>query len=85
MLPARHSDIADAVLAAAQLAALGRIDAPKPDARSMDFQRVAVDDAGLTNKIIGQRRARQQQEHQYDGTWRMLMTLASVVTADCAD
>src|SRR5579864_8631466 len=31
----------------------------------MNFQRVAVNDAGLPNKIIGQRPARQQQEHQY--------------------
>ena len=32
----------------------------------MNFQRVAVDDAGLANKIIRASRARQQQEHQYD-------------------
>ena len=42
------------VVAAAQLAALRRVDAPKPDTRSVNLQRVAVDDAGLTNKIIGQ-------------------------------
>ena len=33
----------------------------------MNFQRVAVDDAGLANEIIREGRARQQQEREYDG------------------
>src|SRR5258708_27624126 len=38
-----------AVCIAAELAALRCIAAPEPDARPMNFQRVAVDDAGLAN------------------------------------
>ena len=34
----------------------------------MNFQRVAINDAGLTNKIIGERGARKQQEDQYQGS-----------------
>ena len=33
----------------------------------MNFQRVAVNDAGLANEIIREGRAREQQERQYDG------------------
>jgi hypothetical protein len=61
----RAAAILQTVLAAAQLAALRRVDAPEPDAHSMNFQRIAINDAGLTNKIIRQRRARNQQKHQY--------------------
>ena len=32
----------------------------------MNFQCAAVDDAGLSNKIIGRGRVRQKQEHQYN-------------------
>jgi hypothetical protein len=53
------------VLAAAQLAAFRRVNTPEPNAHSMNFQRIAIDDAGLPNKIIGQGAARQQQEHKY--------------------
>jgi hypothetical protein len=41
--------ILQAVLAPAKLAALGRVNAPEPDARSVDFKSVAVDDAGLAD------------------------------------
>src|SRR5262249_45228093 len=53
------------VLAAAELAAFWRVDTPEPNADSMNFQRVAINDAGLTNKIIGQRATRQQKQHQH--------------------
>ena len=49
----RATTILQTVLAAAQLAAFGRVDTPEPNARSMYFQRVAVNDAGLTHKIVG--------------------------------
>ncbi len=64
----RTTPILQAVFAAAQLAALRCIDAPKPDAHSMHFQRVAVDIAGLSGKLIGQRRARQNGENQCDSS-----------------
>jgi hypothetical protein len=64
----RATTILQTVLAAAQLAAFGRVDTPEPNARSMYFQRVAVNGAGLTHKIVGHRRARQQQDHQYKGS-----------------
>lgn len=64
----RAAAILQTVLAAAQLAALRRVDTPEPDAYSMNFQRIAINDAGLTNKIIGQCRARKQQEDQYQGS-----------------
>jgi hypothetical protein len=61
----RAAAILQTVLAAGQLAALRRVDAPEPDAHSMNLQRIAINDAGLTNKIIGERGARMQQEDQY--------------------
>jgi len=67
--------ILQTVFATAELTALRRIDTPKPDPRSMYFQRVAVNHAGLSGKIIGQRQARQKGEHQAMGIGRMLMTL----------
>jgi hypothetical protein len=56
--------ILQTVLAAAQLGTFGRVNAPEPDADAMNFQSVAVDDAGLTNEFIGHCPARQQQEQQ---------------------
>ena len=53
----RATTVLQTVLAAAELAAFRRVDTPEPNANSMNFQRVAIDDAGLTNKIIGQRTA----------------------------
>jgi hypothetical protein len=44
-----------AVLAPAKLAAFRRINAPKPNARPVNFERVAVDNAGLPGQIIGER------------------------------
>ena len=52
----------DNVFAAAQLAALRRVDTPEPDADSMNFQCVAINDTGLTNKVISQHLAREEQE-----------------------
>jgi hypothetical protein len=49
----RTATVLQTVFAAAQLAALRCIDAPKPDPRSMYFQRVAVNNAGLSDKVIG--------------------------------
>ena len=51
----RPAAILQAILAPAELAAFRRIDPPQADARAMDFQRVAVDDAGLPREIIGER------------------------------
>lgn len=51
--------ILQTVVATAQLAALRCIDAPEPDAHSMYFQCVAVDNTGLADKIVGQCYARQ--------------------------
>jgi len=47
-----------AVVAAAKLGALGRINPPKPDPRSVDFQGVTVDDTGLADQVFGEGRAR---------------------------
>ena len=60
----RAATILQTVLTAAQLTAFRRVDTPKPNADSMNFQGVAINDAGLTNKIIGQRSAREQKQHQ---------------------
>jgi hypothetical protein len=46
--------ILQAVVTTAKLAALWGIDTAEPDADSMNFQRVAVNDAGLADEIIGQ-------------------------------
>lgn len=62
----RTATILQAVFAAAQLAALRCINAPKPDAHAMHVQRVAVDHAGLSDKIIGPGHARQNGENQCD-------------------
>ena len=51
----RPAAILQAILTPAELGALRRVDPPKADARAMDFQRVAVDDAGLPGEIIGER------------------------------
>ena len=51
----RPTTILQTVFAAAQLAALRRVDTPEPDADSMNFQCVAINDAGLTSNIIGSR------------------------------
>src|SRR6516165_7774144 len=61
----RATTVLQTVLAAAELAALRRVDTPKPNADSMNFQGVAINDAGLTDKIIGQRAAREQKQNQY--------------------
>ena len=42
-----------AVLAPAQLRALGRIDPPEPNSGAMYFKRVTIDDAGLPCQVIG--------------------------------
>jgi hypothetical protein len=47
--------ILQAVLAATKLAAFWRIDPPQADPGPMDFQRIAIDDAGLPRKITGKR------------------------------
>jgi hypothetical protein len=44
--------ILQAVLASAELTAFGGVDPPEPDTRPVDFQRVAVDDAGLAGEIL---------------------------------
>jgi hypothetical protein len=49
----RAALILQAVPAPAKLATFRRIDSPKANARSVDFQTVAIDDAGLSRKITG--------------------------------
>jgi hypothetical protein len=44
-----------AILAATKLAAFWRIDSPQANARFVDFQRVAIDDAGLPYNVISER------------------------------
>ena len=61
----RAAAILQAILAAAELSAFRRVDTPEPDAYAMNFQRVAIDDAGLTNEFIGQCATGQQQKHRY--------------------
>jgi len=48
--------IFQAVFAPTKLPALGRINALKPDARAVDFERVAINDAGLPGQIVRERR-----------------------------
>jgi hypothetical protein len=52
----------NAVIATAKLAALRRVNAPKPNARPVNFERVAVDDAGLPTQIV---RGRWQRANAY--------------------
>ena len=49
----------------AQLSALGRVDAPKPNASAANFQRVAVDDAGLPGEIVGKRTEPEDQRREH--------------------
>jgi hypothetical protein len=60
----RTTTILQTVIAAAELTAFRRVDTPEPDTDPMNFQRVAINNAGLTDKVIGQRAARQQQEQE---------------------
>jgi hypothetical protein len=41
------------IVTATQLIVFGRVDAPQADAGAVDFERVAVDDAGLTSQVVG--------------------------------
>jgi hypothetical protein len=45
----------NAVIATAKLIAFRRINAPKANARPVNFERVAVNDAGLPGKIVCER------------------------------
>ena len=63
----RATSILQAVFAPAELAALWRVNAPKADARSVDFQRIAVDDAGLPGEIVGQGGDGRREQHHYNG------------------
>ena len=47
--------VGQAVLPAAELAALWRIDTPQPNARAVDLDRIAVDYASLADEIVGRR------------------------------
>ena len=49
----RAAAILLAVVAPAELAALGRVNAPEANSRAVNFECVAVDDAGLSGKITG--------------------------------
>ena len=50
----------------AKLAALRRVDAPKPDPVPMDFQGIAVDDTGLAGQIVGREGVRGDQHQGAD-------------------
>lgn len=49
--PLGTAAILQAVITAAQLRALRRVDAPEPNARAVNFECVAVDHAGLSDQI----------------------------------
>ena len=49
--------ILQTVFAAAELRALRRVNSPKADPCAVNFKRIAVDDAGLPDQVISQRRA----------------------------
>ena len=51
----RAAPILQAVLAATKLATFRRIDSPKANAHSMNFQRIAIDDARLPCEVISER------------------------------
>jgi hypothetical protein len=44
-----------AVLAATELVALGRVDAPQPNSRAVDLDCIAIDHAGVANQVFGRR------------------------------
>jgi hypothetical protein len=67
------------------LAALRGVDTPKPDARSMNLKRVAVDYAGLSDEIIRQGRARQERKHQDGSDSAHVDHFAAAVIEGCAD
>jgi hypothetical protein len=52
----RAAAILETVRAPAELRAFGRVDAPEVNMRAVNFQCVAVDNAGLAGQIAGQRR-----------------------------
>jgi hypothetical protein len=51
----RSALVLQSVLAPAKLATFRRIDSSKANARSVDFERVAIDDTGLPCEVIGER------------------------------
>ena len=59
----RRATVRQAVIPAAKLAGFGGVDAPQPNARPVDLQRVAVDDACLTRKILGNRCAGRERDN----------------------
>jgi len=65
----RSTTILQAILSPAKLAAFWSVDAPQPYARSVNFQGVAVDDAGLPGQIVGRaggwRHKDQRRKHGY--------------------
>jgi len=59
--------ILQAVLAPAELRALRRVDAPQANARTVNFERVAFDDAGLPGHVAWQGPAgRREKQHGSD-------------------
>src|SRR5579872_4942795 len=50
----RATPVLQTVFAAAELGAFRRVDAPQADPRSVNFQRVSVDDAGLPHQVGSQ-------------------------------
>ncbi|MEH2571717.1 hypothetical protein V1272_001052 [Bradyrhizobium sp. AZCC 1708] len=62
----RATTILRTVVVPAQLATLRRVDTPQPDSRSLNLQCVAINDTDSTNKVISQRLAREEQQHQYE-------------------
>ena len=56
--------ILQAVIAPTKLAALRRIDSPEANARPVNFQRVAIDDAGLPYQVIGERNGYRPEDYR---------------------
>jgi hypothetical protein len=58
----RTASVLQALIVATKLTAFGRVDSPKANARPMNFERVAVDDADLPTQIV---RGRWQRTNAY--------------------
>jgi hypothetical protein len=57
------ADCLCSAIALAKLAALRRINAPKSDAGPVNFERIAVNDAGLTAEIVCERTRKRNDHH----------------------
>lgn len=81
----RAAAVQIAVGTPAQLIAFRRVDTPKPDPGSMYFQRITINDTGLSDKICSQDRPGQEQEREDEGYAPAQDYGAPAVSADRAD